>query len=344
MYAFLSDMRPWPTMISLRPRPIVFGVPRGHSLATSRFLVACSVFFVAAVIRQAHGEAPKESPGYVLVLEYPESVGDAYRIEAKVNIDLDEHGWAKEKDLGKRQAHASTEVTGTMTILALSKNQRAAKARIHIDALKVTSEGKTVIAAKAGDELILERKDEAGISQVYTATLNAQNLDSDQTRLVSMAFNLVSPSDRSSANRLYNLSGKKKPGESWPVNSQEFSDVLLGPDAKATLAQVKGTVNFLKVLEDNKEQYGLIQIETTSTGFVKMVPGEDSTSKNVKTSCLLHVPLNGKRGTFFTETEQTAKTVSDKPMNADGTPWVLHLDSTTTFKQSLRTTFIQPKG
>jgi hypothetical protein len=339
--------------IMTRPHSIVSEVWRGYPLAVFRMVAASAAsarcFFVACAIllimTASCREDPKAAAGHVLVMDYPEAVGDKYRIEAKAVCDIDEHGWAKEKDLGKMHSNSSTEVTGTMTVLALSKNKRATKARIQIDTLSVTSGGKTVLAGEAGDELILERKDQAENSSVYVAALNGKDLDAKQTGLISMAFNLVPPNDNSSANQIYSLSEKKKPGESWPVNSQAFIDAIdaLSPEAIATQGQIKGTVKFLKVFEDRGEQYGLVQFEITSTGFVTPAPGKDIISKEVNTSYLLHVPLNGKRGRFVMDTKQVDKTVSDTAMNADGVAWVLRLSSTATVLQTLRMTFIPPE-
>ncbi len=306
-------------------------------------VIACSFLLGTAPVGPAYGETVQAETAYALTLDYPEAVGDVHQIDSDANYALDEHGWAKEKDLGERLTITSVKLTGRITVLALSKNQRATKASIRIDTLMVTNNGKTVPIAKAGDELILERKDDPGNNPVHIASINGKVLDVTQTWLVSMAINLFPPSDNSSANRMYNLSEKKHPGESWPINSQAFIEAIPFTNSKTPTNAVKGTVKFLKAFEDKGEQYGLLQLDMNCTDMIKIIPEENIISKEVKTSCLLQVQLNGKQSPIFTKTDQTTKSVSNIPMNANGTPWVLHLESTSTFHQAVHSTFLRSK-
>lgn len=304
----------------------------------SRFLLMATLMFVCCSCRQLLAvPAPAVvQDGYELRIGHPDQVGDVYRIEIKIEEQVDDRYLDGVKILFRERSTTSAEIAGTMTVLAVNRDQQGCKAKIRVELFKVVSDGKTFVEAKPGDELLIECQKRAGGGYGYAATLNGQKLD---PLAFSYLFRLVelnppeSTKKKPSTEQMLGLSGRKNIGDSWPMNLEAFAEFLVG--VKMVRDQSRGNTKFASIAEVHGERCAILQNEVEYAGeFLQRDPRVRNLPAKFNIQATIQVPLDGKSKSSSGQVKYLGETASDILSEEQSAPLTWRLNTTTTFTRT----------
>jgi hypothetical protein len=284
--------------------------------------------------------AAAKGKGYELSIDTVNNVGDVFQVEAEMSMDTIGVRRDVERDRALNYFHKTSEadIKGRMTILALAQNGDASKVKVRVDMFRVFFMGKIILDAKAGDELVLERLDkpnEKGLD--YVALLNGRELIEEQTGLTALALDLARPKDKYTADQIFNMAGKKQPGDSWAINTELFMQAAADEEDKMVKGQApKASMTFSNIIGDRRELYALLKGEITADGWIPKAPGTGVISNEVSEVVTIQAPLEAKVRKLYVQTERTAKTVSGTYMKTDGRSWTLRQNTTLIMRKKFR--------
>lgn len=275
--------------------------------------------------------------GYELRIEHPLQAGDVYRIEIKIDEQVDDRYLDGEKVVSHERSTTMAEIAGTMTTLAVNRNQVGCKAKIQVEAFKVVSGGKTLIEAKPGDELLVEcRNRRPGPAYGYSATLNGQELDPESVSFLFRLIELEPPEPlmkKPSTEQILDISGRKNVGDFWPMNIKAFAETF--PGIKMAHDQPRGTTRFASIAEVHGERCAILQHEVEYAGeFLQQDPRVKHLPSKFKIQATLQVPLDVKAKSYSGQVRYLGETVSDVQAEEQGAPRTWRLNTTTDLKRT----------